>query len=70
MGQFYLGFFAAVTIETKDVWLDLNGFSIQQKKDFYVTAPDDEGTLRNRFEVMGVCLTMLKMNMTDASEAY
>ena len=36
MGQFYLGFFAAVTIETKDVWLDLNGFSIQQKKDFYV----------------------------------
>ena len=36
MGQFYLGFFAAVTIETDNVWLDLNGFEIKQRFDFYV----------------------------------
>lgn len=36
MGQWYLGFFAAVTIECEDVWLDLNGYSIQQRDDFYL----------------------------------
>ena len=36
MGQFYLGFFAAITVETKDVWIDLNGFEIKQRFDFYV----------------------------------
>ena len=32
-----------------------------QKKDFYVPLPDNENALRNRFEVMGACLEMLKM---------
>ena len=29
-GQYIIGFFAAITIETKGVWLDLNGKTIQQ----------------------------------------
>ena len=29
-GQYLLGFFAVITIETKGVWLDLNGKTIQQ----------------------------------------
>ena len=32
-----------------------------QKKDFYAKDPDDEASLRNRFEVMGSCLDMLRM---------
>lgn len=36
MGQFYLGFFAAITVETSNVWIDLNGFSITMSDDFYL----------------------------------
>ena len=32
-----------------------------QKEDFYVQFPKDETALRNRFEVMGAGLAMLKM---------
>ena len=35
MGAYFLGFFAAVTIETADVWLDLNGKTLQQSEIFY-----------------------------------
>ena len=36
MGQFYLGFFAAITVETSNVWIDLNGFAITMRDDFYL----------------------------------
>uniref|UniRef100_A0A6C0C4A9 Uncharacterized protein n=1 Tax=viral metagenome TaxID=1070528 RepID=A0A6C0C4A9_9ZZZZ len=32
-GAYHLGFFAAITIETKDVILDLNGFTIKQSRE-------------------------------------
>ena len=30
------------------------------RKEFFVLMPNDEASLRNRFEVMGACLMMLK----------
>jgi hypothetical protein len=33
---YYLGFFAAITIETDDVVIDLNGFEIRQNAEFYL----------------------------------
>ena len=35
------------------------------KKDFYVPMPTDESTLRNRFEIMGAVLEMLKMRFVS-----
>lgn len=35
------------------------------KKDFYVPMPTDESTLRNRFEIMGAALGMLKMRFVS-----
>jgi hypothetical protein len=32
MNKYFLGFFAAITIETSDVWIDLNGYSIVQSE--------------------------------------
>jgi hypothetical protein len=36
MGNYFLGFFAAITVETHDVWIDLNGKTIRQSKEFYL----------------------------------
>ena len=35
-GPYILGFFAAITIESDDVIIDLNGFSISQSREFYL----------------------------------
>lgn len=35
-GPFVLGFFAAITVETENVFIDLNGFSITQSIEFYL----------------------------------
>ena len=32
MNYYFLGFFAAIAVETEHVWVDLNGFSIVQSK--------------------------------------
>ena len=34
MGQYFLGWFAAITVEAPDVWIDLNGFKLQQSREF------------------------------------
>ena len=36
INQFYLGFFAAITIESNDVVVDLNGHTLQMSKKFYL----------------------------------
>jgi hypothetical protein len=35
------------------------------RKEFFVPMPNDESSLRNRFEVMGACLMMLKMRFLN-----
>ena len=35
------------------------------RKEFFVPMPNDEASLRNRFEVMGACLMMLKMRFLN-----
>ena len=35
------------------------------RKEFFVPLPNDEASLRNRFEVMGACLMMLKMRFLN-----
>jgi hypothetical protein len=36
INQYYLGFFAVITIESDNVVLDLNGHTIQMSKEFYL----------------------------------
>jgi hypothetical protein len=36
INQYYLGFFAAITVESDNVVLDLNGHTIQMSKEFYL----------------------------------
>ena len=36
INQFYLGFFAAITIESNNVVVDLNGHTLQMSKKFYL----------------------------------
>ena len=36
INQFYMGFFAAITIESNDVVVDLNGHTLQMSKKFYL----------------------------------
>ena len=35
------------------------------RKEFFVPMPNDEASLRNRFDVMGACLMMLKMRFLN-----
>eukprot|EP01129_Flabellula_baltica_P008647 TRINITY_DN345_c0_g1_i1.p1 TRINITY_DN345_c0_g1~~TRINITY_DN345_c0_g1_i1.p1 ORF type:complete len:1182 (-),score=307.27 TRINITY_DN345_c0_g1_i1:70-3615(-) len=36
ISKYYMGFFAAITVEADDVEIDLNGYTIQQSEEFYL----------------------------------